>query len=120
MSNFYDQKDHFNTIFIQLGVGGFDSIWLSPQMGMKLSNFNIFLLENVVYKIPPSDTLTDYEQKLERKGVELRDSLRDIRVDLQTQFKKDFSEITNVKLFLKSKNLSQPYLLQSNLYPMQN
>ena len=117
---FMTKKDHFYTVFIQLGVGGFESIWLSPEMGMKISNLNIFLLENVLYKIPPTDALTNYERKLERKGVELRDSLRDIRVDLQTQFKKDFSEIPNVKLFLKSKNLSQPYLLQSNPYPTQN
>jgi len=41
------KKDHFYTVFIQLGVGGFESIWLSPEMGMKISNLNIFLLENV-------------------------------------------------------------------------
>lgn len=92
--------DHFyNTYFKIIEVVNY-SIWLSPETSNKVTELNVYLINEIENELSDSDNI---DEDLTRLGLQHRDRIKQFRQELQALVIKDFKNLHKVKSFIKNK-----------------
>lgn len=92
-------KEHFDHFMLQLMATSMQSIWLSAQTKTKTTELNIFLMNEIEYKI---SSLADADAQVEELGAQQREAIKNFRLELQTLLFKDIQSLHKIESFLKS------------------
>jgi len=76
------------------------SLWLNPEISNLLSEYNVFLLQNIEYKI---DKNINCDDELERLGILNRDKIQDFRHKIENLLYKDLKNLHKIKAFFAQK-----------------
>ena len=101
-------RDYFGEFLIALATGGYKSFWLSDKVGGKLTEINVYLMQEIDNEI---DENGNEDKQLEQLGVQHRDKIQGYRNELSELLYKDFSELHDVNKFIKSNRLPGTYPL---------
>lgn len=99
-SIFFSAEYHLD--FLMLTSLGTNTLWLSNELGDKLTEFSIFLLQeigNEVQGIPKEEV----DEKHISIGIQIAPQVREFKNDIKLIFHQDITELHDVKAFLKRK-----------------
>lgn len=102
---FFSGEIRYNNFIVTLALTKNQSFWLSDELNDILLELNIFLLEEISYKI---DKYIDSEKdaQLILLGTKNCDKIRDYRIKIEEQLLENFSNMEQINTFLKSKRKS--------------
>lgn len=95
-------ENYFSNFMLLVAASVSQSFWLSEELNDILVNLNIFLLQEIDYKIGNSP-VSDKNKQLEILGVKNHEKIREFRKQIDKQLLYDFSEMDNVRRFIKSR-----------------
>lgn len=100
-------QDYFARFLAMLFSSIEYSTWLNDKTGRKLTEFNIFLLQNIDHKI---DENNNYDEQLVEIGAQQVEGIRGFREELKILLYQDLRTLHHVKRFIKDKKPSRPIL----------
>ncbi len=102
---FFSGEMRYSNFIVTLALTTNQSFWLSDELNDVLLELNIFLQEEITYKI---DKYYDSEKdnQLILLGTKNCDKIRDYRIKIEEQLLKNFSNMEQINTFLKSKRKS--------------
>jgi len=109
-------KTDFDKFSISLASANYKSFWLSDKVGGKLTELNIYLLQEIDNHI---DENFDEDKQLAQLGVQHRDKIQAYRNELTKLLYNDFSELHDIKNFIKGNRLPDTYILQPKSHRLQ-
>jgi len=92
--------NEFNEFRISITPAIISSFWLNHDLSLKLTEFNVFILNDIFYQI---DKSKNDNKELIRLGLSNRNKILQYRKDLEELLYKDFDNLHKVKSFIKSK-----------------
>lgn len=98
-------EDGFTAFLITILQTVSKSTWLSQETGLKLTEFNIFLLSEVENRI---DENGNYDKQLLDLGAQQRDEVKKFRTELEQLLYDDLVKLHDIKSFIKKAKPKHP------------
>ena len=95
-------EKYFSNFVILVAASVNQSFWLSEELGDILISLNIFLLQEIDYKMANSSE-SEKNKLLESLGVKNHEKIRELRKQIDKQLLYDFSKMDKVRCFIKSR-----------------
>ena len=105
----YLGKDHFDRFIISITAQ--DSFWLNDDISGKITQFNIFIIQKISYKI---DKTKNPDEELIRLGIVNRDKIKEKRLELEDLLYQDLKGLHKIKSFIKNRKPDSQYPLFDN------
>ncbi|QSS96644.1 hypothetical protein [Psychroflexus sp. ALD_RP9] len=93
-------KDYFYKTYFEIIEVINYSIWLSPETSNKVTELNVYLINEIENKLSESDNV---DAELAHLGLQHRDRIKQFRQELQALVIKDFKNLHKVKSFIGNK-----------------
>ena len=100
---FANGEDYLNNVLILIVSTVNDSLWLSNELNKVLLELNIFLITNVHDKIDRDNP--DITNQIQEVGIVATPRISNFMIRIEDLLYKDFSEMENIRKFLKSKKM---------------
>lgn len=100
--------ESFDNFQIKLALSVSDGFWLSSELSSKLSETNVYLLNNISNKISTDPRKIDIDEKYNESGKLELEQVRAFRKSLQTIMNSDFKKLYDVRSFLNSYKVGGP------------
>jgi hypothetical protein len=91
-------KEYFDNFVISLAATSLNSFWLSNEMSHKITEFNIFLLQEIDYNI---DENKNEDEELIRLGIINRERIKELRLEIEKIMYQDLKKLHDIKAFTK-------------------
>lgn len=97
-------EDFFNDYMVSLALTIDSSYWLNSETSIKMTELNVYLLNNISNKIDDTLSVKHSEVIYHQLGNQHREKIREFKKDLQRLMNKDLTRLHVVKEFFKPDN----------------
>lgn len=101
-------KEHFDNFVISLAATSFNSIWLNEKISDKITEFNVFIIQEIDYQI---DENKNVDEELIRLGIMNREKIKSFRLEFEKLLYNDLKNLHKLKPFLKNLKIDKQYSL---------
>ena len=105
-------KTNFDQFIVGIVAGSYKSFWLSDEISGKLTEINVYLLQEIDNKINENLNPKEQDKQIMQLGVQHRDKIQTFRNELAEMLYKDFSGLHNIKKFIKSSRLQNTFSIR--------
>lgn len=104
-------QELYNSFYASVAVGTGKAFWLSSDVSHLVTQFNIFLHENINNEI---QDLENIDQELIRLGIKNKQKISEFRINLEHQVQADFKDLHNIVKFTKGIYDEHTYTIHSS------